>query len=155
MLGNVPHYWLFKHVSCVVHYGGAGTTATSITTGRPTLVVSFSGDQPFWVPWSHELVSAPIQSFTNSSRRKTLVDAINSCLKPGSLEGAKELASRRAAERGSDNGAQSFHQYLKVDRLRCTLAPSRAAAWRIKRTQVKLSPFAACNLANANLVDFH
>ena len=27
MLGNVPHDWLFKHVSCVVHHGGAGTTA--------------------------------------------------------------------------------------------------------------------------------
>jgi UDP:flavonoid glycosyltransferase YjiC (YdhE family) len=27
MLGNVPHDWLFKQVSCVVHHGGAGTTA--------------------------------------------------------------------------------------------------------------------------------
>jgi len=27
MLGNVPHDWLFKRVSCVVHHGGAGTTA--------------------------------------------------------------------------------------------------------------------------------
>lgn len=24
MLGNCPHDWLFKHVSCVVHHGGAG-----------------------------------------------------------------------------------------------------------------------------------
>jgi UDP:flavonoid glycosyltransferase YjiC (YdhE family) len=27
MLGNVPHDWLFEHVACVVHHGGAGTTA--------------------------------------------------------------------------------------------------------------------------------
>lgn len=27
MLGNVPHDYLFKHVSAVVHHGGAGTTA--------------------------------------------------------------------------------------------------------------------------------
>lgn len=33
MLGNVPHDWLFKHVSCVVHHGGAGTTAAGITAG--------------------------------------------------------------------------------------------------------------------------
>jgi UDP:flavonoid glycosyltransferase YjiC (YdhE family) len=34
MLGNVPHDWLFKHVSCVVHHGGAGTTAAGITAGK-------------------------------------------------------------------------------------------------------------------------
>jgi hypothetical protein len=84
-----------------------------------------------------------------------LADAIGICLRPESLERAKELASKIATERGSDTGAQSFHQYLEVDRLRCTLAPSRNAAWRIKRTQVRLSAFAACTLANADLLDFH
>jgi UDP:flavonoid glycosyltransferase YjiC (YdhE family) len=34
MLGNVPHDWLFKQVSCVVHHGGAGTTAAGITAGK-------------------------------------------------------------------------------------------------------------------------
>jgi hypothetical protein len=51
-------------------------------------------------------------------------------------------------------GAQSFHQYLEADRLRCTLVPSQAAVWRIKRTKVRLSALAACTLANANLLDF-
>jgi UDP:flavonoid glycosyltransferase YjiC (YdhE family) len=34
MLGNVPHDWLFKRVSCVVHHGGAGTTAAGISAGK-------------------------------------------------------------------------------------------------------------------------
>lgn len=34
MLGNVPHDWLFEHVSCVVHHGGAGTTAAGISAGK-------------------------------------------------------------------------------------------------------------------------
>jgi len=84
-----------------------------------------------------------------------LADAIDFCLKPESLERAKNLASKIATERGSDIGAQSFHQYLDLNRLRCTLAPSRVAVWRIKRTQIRLSAFAACTLANANLLDFH
>jgi hypothetical protein len=84
-----------------------------------------------------------------------LADAINFCLKPESLERAKGLASKIATERGSDKGTQSFHQHLEADRLRCTLAPSRVAVWRIKRTQIRLSAFAACTLANANLLDFH
>jgi hypothetical protein len=84
-----------------------------------------------------------------------LVNAINFCLRPETLERAKELARRIAAERGCDTGAQSFHQFLEVDRLRCVLVPSRAAVWRIRRTRVNLSAFAACTLANANLLDFH
>lgn len=42
MLGNVPHDWLFKQVSCVVHHGGAGTTAAGITAGNPTHVPTTS-----------------------------------------------------------------------------------------------------------------
>lgn len=41
MLGNIPHDYLFKHVSAVVHHGGAGTTAA----GSMSLLVSRSIDQ--------------------------------------------------------------------------------------------------------------
>lgn len=44
MLGNVPHDWLFKRVSCVVHHGGAGTMAAGIALGKPTCIVPFFGD---------------------------------------------------------------------------------------------------------------
>jgi len=46
--GYVPHDWLFKQVSAVVHHGGAGTTAAGLCAGCPTLVIPFGGDQPFW-----------------------------------------------------------------------------------------------------------
>ncbi|KIW92476.1 uncharacterized protein Z519_06323 [Cladophialophora bantiana CBS 173.52] len=155
MLGNVPHDWLFKYVSCVVHHGGAGTTAAGIRAGRPTVVVPFFGDQPFWGAMVARAGAGPDPIPYKQLTADKLADAINFCLKTESLERAKELASKIAAERGSETGAQSFHQYLDVDRLRCTLAPSRPAAWRIKRTQVRLSAFAACTLANTNLLDFH
>jgi UDP:flavonoid glycosyltransferase YjiC (YdhE family) len=155
MLGNVPHDWLFKHVSCVVHHGGAGTTAAGIATGRPTVVVPFFGDQPFWGTMLAKAGAGPDPIPHKQLTADKLADAINFCLKPESMERAQELASKIAAERGSDIGAQTFHQYLKADRLRCTLAPSRPASWRIKQTQVRLSTFAACTLANAKLLDFH
>lgn len=154
MLGNVPHDWLFKHVSCVVYHGGAGTTAAGITAGRPTLVVPFFGDQPFWGAMVARAGAGPDPVPYKQLTADNLADGINSCMKPECLERAKELASKIAAEKGSEMGAQSFHQYLEVDRLRCTLAPSRPATWRLKRTQVRLSAFAACTLANANLLDF-
>lgn len=48
MLGDAPHDWLFPRMSAVVHHGGAGTTAAGLRAGKPTIICSFFGDQPFW-----------------------------------------------------------------------------------------------------------
>ncbi|KAK4961034.1 hypothetical protein LTR10_001523 [Elasticomyces elasticus] len=154
MLGNVPHDWLFEHVSCVVHHGGAGTTAAGISAGKPTLVVPFFGDQPFWGAVVAKAGAGPDPIPHKRLTADNLADAIKFCLRPESLERAQALASKVAAERGSDTGAQSFHQHLEVDRLRCTLAPDRPAVWRIRRSKIGLSTFAACTLSNAGLLDF-
>lgn len=157
MLGNVPHDWLFKHVSCIIHHGGAGTTAAGIAAGRPTVVVPFFGDQPFWGAMVARAGAGPDPIPYKQLTADRLASAIEFCLRPETLERARELGSKITAEKGSGSemGAQSFHQHLDVNSLRCTLAPSRPAAWRIKRTKVQLSAFAACTLANANLLDFH
>lgn len=83
-----------------------------------------------------------------------LAEAIIFCLQPESVERARKLAATIGAENGTDTGAVLFHHHLDVDRLRCTLRPSRPAAWRIRRSKIRLSAFAACTLANANLLDF-
>jgi len=48
MADFIPHSWLFEQVCAVVHHGGAGTTAAGLYAGKPTLVIPFGGDQPFW-----------------------------------------------------------------------------------------------------------
>ncbi|TQW00255.1 glycosyltransferase family 28 N-terminal domain-containing protein [Cordyceps javanica] len=154
MLGNVPHDWLFKRVSCVVHHGGAGTTAAGIAAGRPTVVVPFFGDQPFWGAMVARAGAGPDPIPHRRLTTQKLAEAINFCLKPESRARAEDFARKIAQERGDEMGAQLFHQFLEVDRLRCTLAPSRPAVWRVKRTQIRLSAFAACTLTNENLLDF-
>ncbi|MCJ1305219.1 hypothetical protein MMC08_008033 [Hypocenomyce scalaris] len=104
MLGNMPHDWLFMHVSCVVHHGGAGTTAAGITAGRLTIVGPFFGDQPFWGAMIARAGAGTDLIPHKQLTADKLADAINVCLKPVSLERAKELASKIAAERGSDIG---------------------------------------------------
>ena len=155
MLGNVPHDWLFKHVSCVVHHGGAGTTAAGIAAGRPTVIVPFFGDQPFWGSMVARAGAGPEPIPAKQLTADNLAIAINFCLDPDAVQRAQELAHTMTAEQGSEASAQSLHQHLEVDRLRCMLSPSRPATWRIKRTKVRLSAFAAFTLANAGLLDLH
>jgi sterol 3beta-glucosyltransferase len=51
----VPHTWLFKRASCVVHHGGAGTTAAAIYGGAPAVIVPHIGDQPLWAELARDL----------------------------------------------------------------------------------------------------
>ena len=44
----IPHDWLFPRVSAVCHHGGSGTTAMGLRMGKPTIVIPFSSDQPWW-----------------------------------------------------------------------------------------------------------
>ena len=55
----IPHDWLFPRVKAVVHHGGAGTTASGLRAGKPTLIVPFGGDQPFWGARVHALGCGP------------------------------------------------------------------------------------------------
>lgn len=47
-VGKVSHDQLFRHASCIVHHGGAGTTASALHSGKPAIVVPHIADQPFW-----------------------------------------------------------------------------------------------------------
>ncbi|KZF22019.1 glycosyltransferase family 1 protein [Xylona heveae TC161] len=154
MLGNCPHDWLFKHVSCVVHHGGAGTTAAGIALGKPTVIVPFFGDQPFWGAMVAKAGAGPAPIPHKQLTTDTLAAAIQEALQPSALERAKELGELIRSEKGCDVGARSFHRMLDLDKMRCMIAPSRVAVWRIRRTQIRLSAFAAAVLGNEGLLDF-
>jgi UDP:flavonoid glycosyltransferase YjiC (YdhE family) len=97
ILGNVPHDWLFKHVSCVIHHvGGAGTTAAGITAGRPTLVVPFFGDQPFWGAMVARAGAGPDPIAHKQLAADKLANAINFCLKPWNVPKNSQARSRRS-----------------------------------------------------------
>ncbi|THW18319.1 UDP-Glycosyltransferase/glycogen phosphorylase [Aureobasidium pullulans] len=154
MLGNVPHDWLFKHVSCVVHHGGAGTTAAGIACGVSTVIVPFFGDQPFWGAMVAKAGAGPDPINHKDLTADNLAEAIDKALEPATRERAQDLANSISHEKGTESGAQSFHQFLEVDKLRCSIAPSKAAVWRLKRTEVRLSALAATTLATEGLLDF-
>jgi sterol 3beta-glucosyltransferase len=58
-LDEAPHDWLFPRMKAVVHHGGAGTVAAGLRAGKPTGIVPFLADQPFWGNRLHALGIAP------------------------------------------------------------------------------------------------
>lgn len=148
MLENTPHDWLFPRVSAVVHHGGAGTTAAGLKCGKPTMIVPFFGDQPFWGAMvskakagAHECI--PYKRLT----AERLAEGIKQCLTDEAQKNVQKIADSIAAEGdGALNAVRSFHRSLPVREggsMRCSLLPNRAAAWRLKNTSIRLSPLAA------------
>ncbi|KAK4176126.1 family 1 putative glycosyltransferase [Triangularia setosa] len=146
MLGNCPHDWLFKRVAAVVHHGGAGTTAAGINAGKPTVVVPFFGDQIFWGNMIARSGAGPAPIPFKTLTVENFAAAIEKCLEPGTQMKARELGQKIRAEKGADVGGKTFHQFLNTDNMRCSLAPSRVAVWRVRRTHVRLSALAAAVL---------
>lgn len=152
MIDNCPHDWLFKHVSCVVHHGGAGTTAAGLARGRPTVIIPFFGDQSFWGSMVAKAGVGPKPIPYKELTASGLAAAIREALKPAVLVKATELGAKIGNENGTAVGANFFHQQLKIDDLRCTLDPQRVAAFRIRGTDVKLSAFAFTVLEDEGLL---
>ena len=55
----VPHQWLFPQGCCVVHHGGAGTTASVCRAKVPSIVIAHNADQPYWGKCLSDLGVAP------------------------------------------------------------------------------------------------
>ncbi|KAH8596187.1 hypothetical protein B0O99DRAFT_125217 [Bisporella sp. PMI_857] len=145
MLGNIPHDWLFQHVSAVVHHGGAGTTAAGVLAGRPTIVVPFFGDQPFWGSMIARAGAGPEPIPYKKLTAELLAAQLRIALAPETLTKARELGQKIASEQGSDVGAKHFHSALDPN-MQCAILPGRVAVWRLKRTNVLISAKAAAVL---------
>jgi UDP:flavonoid glycosyltransferase YjiC (YdhE family) len=154
MLGNCPHDWLFKRVSAVVHHGGAGTTAAGINSGKPTVVVPFFGDQPFWGSMIAKAGAGPEPIPYKMLTAESLAEGIRQALLPETQARARELGEKIREEKGADVGGKSFHEFLNTDLMRCSLAPSRVAVWRVRRTQMRLSSLAAAVLVKQGVLKY-
>lgn len=152
LLGNVPHDWLFKYVSAVVHHGGAGTTAIGIAMGKPTVVVPFFGDQPFWGAMIHRAGAGPEAVPFKKMTEDTLAQSITKALEPEVKVAVEVMAKEIANENGAAKSATSFHQSLDVDSMRCLLRPDRIATYRVNNTTIRLSNLAAATLVDAGLL---
>jgi sterol 3beta-glucosyltransferase len=114
-INKAPHSWLFPRVLAVVHHGGAGTTATGLRAGRPTVICPFMIDQPLWGERVHALGvgSKPIP------QKKLTVDKLADAIRevtsnPTIQQNAEILGNKLRAEDGIANAIAIIEQVVKM-----------------------------------------
>lgn len=97
----VPHQWLFPKAACVVHHGGAGTTASACRAKVPSVVVAHHADQPYWGKRLSDLGVAPKHLYRRNLTAKRLAARLHEVLKtPAMTARARQLGEKIAAEDG-------------------------------------------------------
>ncbi|KAH7166450.1 hypothetical protein EDB81DRAFT_918891, partial [Dactylonectria macrodidyma] len=154
-IGDCPHEWLFQHVAAVVHHGGAGTTACGLRNGKPTTIVPFFGDQPFWGNMVAKAGAGPPPIPHTELTSSNLADAIQYCLSDQAQSAAADIASRMSSESGVQAAARSFHRQLPLERMRCDLIPEQPAVWSYTKAKrpIKLSKLAAEIISAKSLLE--
>ncbi|KAI8314202.1 Sterol 3-beta-glucosyltransferase UGT80B1 [Colletotrichum sp. SAR11_240] len=139
-VGDCPHEWLFQQVAAVVHHGGAGTTACGLRYGKPTTIVPFFGDQPFWGAVIAKAGAGPDPIPYRSLTSQKLIHAIQYCLSADAVTAARQLAESMEKENGVQSAADSFHKHLPQPKMQCDFFPDQPAALMYGRgkKQVKM-----------------
>lgn len=109
VVDSVPHDWLFQHVSCVVHHGGAGTTGSGLRAGKPTLICPFVGDQPFWGRRVASLGVGPKPIHQRMLTAEKLANAIQVAV---SDEGIKQRSEAIGKVIREENGVGNAADYI-------------------------------------------
>lgn len=148
MLGNTPHDWLFPRVKAVIHHGGAGTTAMGLKCGKPTMIVPFFGDQPFWGAMTADAMAGAHECIPYKKlNAERLAEGIRQCLTEESQVNVQKIADSIAAEGdGAENAVRSFHRSLPVagpKNMRCSILEDRAGVWMLRESSLRLSAMAA------------
>lgn len=113
VIDAVPHDWLFPQVSAVVHHGGAGTTAAGLRAGKPTVIVPFLGDQPFWGRRVQELGVGPAPINKRALSADSLAQAIGEAVNtPDIRRRADELGANLRAENGVQTAVNLIQREL-------------------------------------------
>ncbi|GGY18190.1 glycosyltransferase [Streptomyces djakartensis] len=117
VVGDTPHDWLFPRTAAVVHHGGAGTTASALRAGRPSLVCPFFGDQPYWAARVRELGAGPAPLPARDLTVPALAQRLHELTRhPPYAEAARRLGHALAAENGTARACQVLDGPLVVPR---------------------------------------
>ena len=97
----VPHNFLFRQGACVVHHGGAGTTAAACRAGVPSVIIPHIADQPYWGQRLRTLGVAPKMLYRCDITARKLARRIHQTVSSKSMaEKARALGEKVREEDG-------------------------------------------------------
>ncbi|CAG0937972.1 O-mycaminosyltylonolide 6-deoxyallosyltransferase [Gammaproteobacteria bacterium] len=99
-IGETPHDWLFPRTAAVIHHGGSGTSHSALRAGKPSIVMPFTGDQPFWAARLRQLGVAPAALSTARPDAAALATALDFVAQPAVIARAADLGRTMAREDG-------------------------------------------------------
>jgi sterol 3beta-glucosyltransferase len=106
-----PHLWLFPQASCVIHHGGAGTTAAALRAGIPSVVVWHMLDQPYWGNRLAKLGLSPRPISRYDLSAQKLADRIQEAIGNSSYaQACGRMARRLAEESGAQEAARMVYE---------------------------------------------
>ena len=108
----VPHQWLFPQGCCVVHHGGAGTTASVCRAKVPSVVVAHNADQPYWGKRLSDLGVAPKHLHRRNLTPERLAKRIQKVLDtPAMKERAGVLGKQIESEDGLTTAVEMIESF--------------------------------------------
>lgn len=111
LIDQAPHDRLFPHMAAVVHHGGAGTTAAGLRAGKPTVVLPFFGDQPFWGGRVHALGAGPAPI----PQKRLTVDGLAAAIRQAATDpGMRAAAERLGAAIRSEDGVGNAVRFIEA-----------------------------------------
>ncbi len=112
-IDSAPHSWLFPRMAAVVHHGGAGTTASALRAGKPSVIVPFFVDQPFWGRRVSELGAGPDPIPIKKLTAERLATSINVAVNSAEIqERASVISERIETENGVANAVELIERLL-------------------------------------------
>ncbi len=112
VVGNLNHDTVLPRCIAAVHHGGAGTSATSLRAGIPTVVCAVFADQPFWGAQLQRMGVGSTLRFTDLSE-PTLFAALEPMLADGPRQRAAELGALLQEEDAVGQTADAFERSLR------------------------------------------
>ena len=114
-IGYAPHQKLFPLTAATIHHGGSGTTAVSLRAGKPSLVLAFSFDQPWWGERLHDLGVGPRPIWARKAKAAPLAKMIRQLVDREDYQrNAQAVAAKMAQEDGVREGVAAVKRFLGV-----------------------------------------
>lgn len=113
VLGAAPHSWLFPRSACVVHHGGAGTTASAFRAGVPQVIVPHAYDQFLWadIAWQLGCAAPPLRLEQLTAER--LAESLSTLrASPQVRQAAAALGEKIRAEQGAAQARQLIERLV-------------------------------------------